>query len=133
MNTKIKMVFIILVVIISVLITYIVILNNTNSVLDDFYNCIVDNSDSKALKDTALYKYYNRNELFDNKICSAKINIQRTFVIHNFCQGVMFVNYDCETFDDKGKHIYGSTNVRSKWYIKKEHGKWIVYDIDEKP
>ena len=61
----------------------------------------------------------------------AKIN--RIFVIHNFYEGIAYIRYSYVAYDKNNAVITGASNVTSKWYIRKENGRWIVYDIDEKP
>lgn len=115
------------------IIYYSVMLHDTDSLLTDFANCIKGDSVSNTITNTELYKYYNRNELYNNEISDADINIRRLFVLHNFHRGIMFIKYDCETFNKSGEHIYGSANVYAKWYIEKKNGVWTVVDVIEKP
>ena len=114
-------------------VTYSIILHDTDSVLNDFINCIKCNTASDTVADTELYRYYSRNEMFDNEIYDANVNVRRLFVIHNFHKGVMFIKYDCETFNGSGEHVYGSSDVYAKWYIEKKDGIWVVTDVIEKP
>ena len=91
------------------------------------------NAVSNDITNTELYKYYNKNELYNDEISDANINIRRLFVLHNFRKGVMFIKYDCESFNKSGEHIYGSSNVYAKWYIEKKNGVWEVVKVIEKP
>lgn len=115
------------------IIYYSVMLHDTDNLLTDFADCIKGNYVSNAIINTELYKYYNRNELYNNEISDADINIRRVLVLHNFHKGIMFIKYDCETFNKSGEHIYGSANVYAKWYIEKKNGVWTVVDVIEKP
>ena len=112
---------------------YSAMLHNTDNVLTDFADCIKGNAVSNDITNTELYKYYNRNELYNDEISDANINIRRLFVLHNFRKGVMFIKYDCEAFNKRGEHIYGSSNVYAKWYTEKKNGVWEVVKIIEKP
>lgn len=116
-----------------IVIVYIIMLHDTDNITNDFKDCVADTPKSEIIKNTALYKYYSRNELFKNEICDADVKVRRLLVLHNFHNGVMFVNYDCETFNDKGEHIYGSSNVYAKWYIEKKNGIWEVVNVEERP
>lgn len=131
MKSKILIIIAIIVVLLGV--TYSIILHDTDSVLNDFVNCIKCNAASDTVADTELYRYYSRNEMFDNEIYDANVNVRRLFVIHNFHKGVMFIKYDCETFNESGEHVYGSSDVYVKWYIEKKDGIWVVTDVIEKP
>lgn len=122
-----------LVFIIILSVIYILMLHETDCVVEDFVNCIAGNVTQKDVESSELYRYYNRSELYDDGVRSATANVKRIFVWHNFRHGVMFVKYDCEAFDDAGNHIYSSSNVNARWNIKKINGHWIVTDVDEKP
>ena len=128
-----KKIGIILLVIAAIAAAYSVMLHDTDNIINDFKNCVADDPKSEIIKDTALYKYYNRNELYNDEIFDAKVKVWRRLVLHNFHDGVMFVSYDCETFNDKGEHVYGSSNVYAKWYIEKKNGAWKVVKVEEKP
>lgn len=108
-------------------------LHDTDSVAEDFVNCIAGNVTQETVENSELYRYYNRNELYDDEICSVTADVKRMFVWHNFRHGMMFVKYDCEAFDENGNHIYSSLNVHAKWYIEKRNSRWIVTEIEEKP
>ena len=114
-------------------IIYILMLHETDSVVEDFVNCIAGNVTQEDVESSELYRYYNRSELYDDDVCSATANVKRIFVWHGFKHGVMCVKYDCEAFDDNGNHIYSSSNVNARWYVEKRNGRWIVTDIEEKP
>lgn len=114
-------------------IVYSIILFDTNSVIDDFKDCIKNAVVSDTVKESMLYNYYNCSDVYEREICDANVNIIRLLVCHNFHKGVMFVKYDCETLDSNGEHIYGGSNIYAKWYIRKENGRWIVYKIHEDP
>ena len=124
---------IILLFITLIVVVYIITLHDTDNIINDFKDCVADNPKSEIIKNTSLYKYYNRNELYKNEIFDAKVKVRRRLVLHNFHDGVMFVTYDCETFNNKGEHIYGSSNVYAKWYIEKKNGNWEVVKVKEKP
>ena len=112
---------------------YLIMLYDTQEILYDFNNCIADNVLSESMKETELYRFYNRNELYDNLIVSANTKVRRIFVLHNFNKGMMLVNYDCEAFDAEGNSLYSSSNVYARWYIEKKNGKWLVVDVKEQP
>lgn len=116
-----------------IVVVYIIMLHDTDNIKNDFKYCFTDNPKSEVINNTALYKYYNRNELFNNEIFDAKVKVRRRLVLHNFHNGVMFVKYDCEIFNNKGEHIYGSSNVYAKWYIERKNGIWEVVKVEERP
>ena len=105
---------------------------STNSVIDDFKNCVSANEQAQEVKNTNLYMYYYFGDNFTD-IVDTDIKIKRKFVLHNFNKGVMWINYTYYVYDDKGTCIKGSHDIDSKWYIKKVDSRWIVYDIDEAP
>jgi hypothetical protein len=114
-------------VIIALIAVYIVMLCDTDSVLQDFRDC-VSGEVSENLKDSALYElYYNANAE------SAEVKVRRNFVIHNFTKGVIYANYTYHVFDKDGNEVRGSHKVPTKWYIEKINGRWSVVDIDERP
>jgi hypothetical protein len=103
---------------------------DTNSIVFDFKNCISGKDISDDIKETELYyMYFNDDEVG----YVTDVNVRRYFVLHNFHKGVMYVNYTYKTFDKSGKQIRGAHKVSSKWYIEKQNGRWLVYDIDENP
>lgn len=110
---------------------YLAMLCSTNSVIKDFYNVVNNNMDENILYEE-LKRY--KVPLFENithRNTDTKIN--RIFVIHNFKKGVMYVKYSYIMYDINGKTISGSSNVYSKWSIKKIGRRWTVVDVEEKP
>ena len=101
---------------------------DTNNILREFKNT-VQNQQSTINS----FERYVGNYKSDESIEKTVSKVKTIYVIHSFSKGIMYVNYTYEHFNKNGESIGGSCNVSSKWYIKKEHGKWIVYDIDEKP
>ena len=120
-------------IIILLAVTYSVLLHDTDTVMDDFKNCMKGNVTSDTIKDTELYRYYNRGELCSSNISKANINAKRMLVLHNFHKGIMLIKYDCEIFNKKGEIIYGSSNIDAKWYIEKKNNRWEVVDVFEAP
>lgn len=110
---------------------YFLIVNNTNSIIYDFKNCIKCNDISQEISSTELYRYYYDD--FQGTVADADVNIKRIFVFHNFNKGIMYVKYSCEKYDQSGNHLYGSSNVYAKWYIEKNEGRWVVVKVEENP
>lgn len=116
---------------IMLIILYILMICDTNSVIKDFKHCISGENISQQLKNTELYnKYFS---YLDVKASDIDIDVKRLFVFHNFNSGVMYVKYSYELLDNYNNCLRGAKDVNSKWYIKKENRIWEVVKIEEKP
>lgn len=113
-----------------IILIYLLILFNTNTVIEDFKNCIRGENISQELMSTELYQYFDD---FNGRITDVDVNVTRWFVLHNFHKGVMYIKYSYEAFDKNGNHIKGASNVFAKWYILKINDMWEVIKIEEEP
>lgn len=81
--------------------------------------------------DSPMYmRYYPRNEPELDKV---DLNLYRTFVLHDFSDGYIWIKYDVARIDSSGYEFSGSRNVSSRWKIHKENGEWKVVEIKEAP
>ena len=124
---KKKMIFVITGILILV---YIVMFISTNSVIHDVENIMYGNV-KKSFTENSPVSAYNRKDDFGTT--SVNVEIKRIFVLHNFFDGYMWVNYTCEGFDNEGNRTYGDWKVPARWKIHRENGKWKIVEIKEDP
>ena len=111
--------------------SYSAMLFTTNSVINDFYDVVNNDLDeSNSYGELERYKVPSFASVTYKETNS---KIRRIFVLHNSNKGVMYVKYSYIMYDVTGDVITGSTNIFSKWYLKKSGNRWLVTDIDEKP
>ena len=84
----------------------------------------------EQVTDTPMYRYYPENEPELEKV---DLNLYRTFVLHNFSDGYIWVKYDVAYVDSSGYEFSGSRNITARWKIQRENGEWKVIDIEERP
>lgn len=132
MLKRLKMISLIFIACIFVIasVIYVVMLTDTNSVKKDFED-LVNGVSQQNIDYGKLVRYDSVR--YSEKFSRATVEIKREFVMHNFKEGYINVRYTIERFDDKGEHIYGSCDIPSKWYIKKNDGRWQVVKIEEAP
>lgn len=102
---------------------------DTLSVLSDFNHSVKTQKSTYSSFD----RYIGNYSIYDGPIVLTDSKIYTLYAIHNFKKGVMYVNYSYEHYNDNNEVIGGSYRIKAKWYIRRKNGKWIVYDIDEKP
>ena len=118
------------VVILSIFQLYYLMFINTNQVVDEVYAVMSGNVDVSVTNNTPLEKYNYSKVVKDAKI---KVKIHRLFVLHNFIDGYMWVNYSYETVGSKTDINPGAWNVVSKWKIHRNGWKWNIVEITERP
>lgn len=111
---------------------YFMMLNDTNSIIEDFRKCQICDNEASELSMAALYNRYYRKD-HEKRIAQVNIKIRRDFVLHDFKKGVMYVTFTCEKFDQNGAAIYGAADIKAKWNIEKHNNRWIVTNIQEAP
>jgi len=108
---------------------YLIMLIDTNPVVNEVKNVMSGQISKELTQDTPLSMYNTA----DWNPTSVNISIRRVFVWHNFRDGYMRVIYTYKAFDSSGTGLTGSSRVLSKWTIHKENGKWVITDIEEAP
>ena len=103
---------------------------NTNSLISDVKNIMSGNVE-KSITENNPVSMYNRKGEFGT--ISVKVKISRMFVLHNFFDGYMWINYTYEGYDVNGEHTYGSWKIPSLWKIHRENGNWKILEIKEAP
>lgn len=110
---------------------YVVLFLNTNSVMR--YAKLVFRGEIavEEVVDSPMYmRYYPKNKPELDKV---DLNLHRTFVLHNFSDGYIWIKYDVAYIDSSGYEFSGSRNVPARWKIHKENGEWKVVEIKEAP
>lgn len=103
---------------------------NTNSVVAEVRNIMLGNVKESFTDSTPLSRY-NFSDVLSN--AEVHVKITRMFVLHNFFDGYMWVNYSYETVRNDNDLMPGARNVLSRWKIHRENGKWKVVEIQEAP
>lgn len=107
-----------------------VMIKSVENIKKDFFN-VVNNSKATDIDYAALLRY-DYSEYFEVKsVDNLKLDIVSVF--HNFNNGYMNVIYSYEINNDELNKSVGADRIASKWYIKKNDSRWIVYDIEEAP
>lgn len=110
---------------------YVVLFLNTNSVMRYAKAVFRGEIALEEVADSPLYRhYYPKNEPDLDKV---DLNLYRTFVLHNFSDGYIWIKYDVAYIDSSGYEFSGSRNVPARWKIHKENGEWKVVEIKESP
>ena len=106
---------------------YLWMLFDTNSVIDDVLSVMNGSVDEQGI----VGKMYSGSGFL--KVARWNNTISRIFVVHNFSNGIMWVNYKRQGYEKNGDYYGISGNILSKWTIHKENGKWRIIKIDEAP
>jgi len=122
--------FRIIIIVSLILMVYLIILIDTNSLKDEVLDAMNGNV---AVEDTLGKPLDKYNGLSYWMVTRWENTITRVFVLHNFFDGVMWVNYTRCGYAGDGEIWGGSFNIPSKWTIHKENGKWEIVKIDEHP
>jgi len=109
---------------------YVVLFLNTNSVMRYAKAVFHGEIASEKLVDSPMYRYYPDNEPELDKV---DLNLYRTFVLHNFSDGYIWIKYDVAYMNSSGHEFSGSRNIPARWKIHKENGEWKVIEIKEAP
>ena len=114
-----------------VLSVYVAMLLNTNSVVNEVKNVMLGNAKTKMTDNTPLSRY-NFSDILSN--AEVKVKITRLFVLHNFFDGYIWVNYSYETVKNDNDLTPASSDVLSRWKIHKMNGgDWQIVEIKEAP
>lgn len=89
-------------------------------------------SGKKFAEDSHPFKRYNTLKHYEN-VDKIEYSLLRLYTWNNGQTGCIKVLYSIRYWDKDGNLLYASVNIPSTWYIKKENGKWDVYDIYEHP
>jgi hypothetical protein len=114
----------------ALILLYTIMLINTNSVVNDVRNIMLGNVE-KSVTDNTPLRIYNFSNVLSN--AEVEVRISRIFVLHNFFDGFVWVNYSYETLKNDSDMRPGSANVFSRWKIHRENGRWEVAEIKENP
>ena len=80
------------------------------------------------------YNYSDQYEtLYHGEVAEVEVSINRIFVLHNFNDGYVLVNYSHEARDGNDRTLCGSWDIQSLWKIHKEDGVWHIVSIQEAP
>ena len=109
---------------------YLIMVLNTNSIVREVKNIMSGNVKIADTQNTPLNMYN-----FSDTLLNAEVNVKitRLFVLHNFFDGYIWVNYTYETIKNDNGVMPCSTNILSKWKIHKENGIWKIIEIIETP
>lgn len=113
-----------------ILIMYLTIFLNTNSVVNNVENIMSGNVEKSITQNTPLDQYNRKGDFGTVKV---DVKLNRLFVLHNFNKGYMWMLYTYEGYDKDNNRTYGAWNILSKWKIEKINGKWEVVNIIGEP
>ena len=125
-----KMLIVISAVFVVLIAVYLIMFFNTNSLMNDVEDVMKGNISKEVTAGLPVDMYNRKGDLGTT---SVNVKIHRIFVLNNFFDGYVWVNYTCEGFDSSGKQTYGSWKVNSCWKIHKNNGKWEIIAIYEGP
>lgn len=121
-------------VIILAIIVYLLMLWDTNPLIEYARDVFYGEIPNEEIENTPWSKYdttHNRDGVGE-----VVLGLRRVFVIHNFFDGYMWITYENIVYDDNGELLYLGTQEFPKmamWKIHKENGEWILVEIDEHP
>ncbi len=119
---------IVLLLFLSLFLFYVVLFLNTNSVMRYAKSVFRGEIALEEVVDSPMWRYYPKNEPELDKV---DLNIYRTFVLHNFSDGYIWIKYDVAYIDSSGYEFSGSRNRSPRWKIHKENGEWKVVEIKQ--
>lgn len=122
-----KVVFIVIISIVSVLAVYLLLLLNTNSVVD-FVEAVYRGEVGREAVPKCL-ESYDITEILP-QITEVDAHITRRFVIHNFSEGYMWVKFTVTGYTADGTLDYGEANT-SRWKIHKGENGWEVVETKD--
>ena len=103
---------------------------DVENVRQDFFNVVCDKM-VNGVDYGKLERYYRAKRFEIKTVDNLKLEID--FLWHNFKEGYMNVLYSYDINKNDVNNTVGAGRVESKWYIRKEGTRWIVYDIYELP
>ncbi len=110
---------------------YLIMLFDTNALMKEVSEVFQGKVALSETKNRAIDQY--NIAPFNNDVEEVNLKITRTFVLHNFSTGYIWVSYTIEMRDSNGELLCGSWDVPARWTIKKEKGKWEIVEILEAP
>ncbi len=113
------------------IILYIAMLLDTNSVFNYAKDVFLGKVPHEEVKGTPLSLYDITEREYITKV---DLEISRAFVFHNFTDGYIYVRYVHMGYDDIGELRYGSVAEFpgwAIWKIHKENGEWKIVKIRE--
>lgn len=139
----------------TILVGFILMQINTNSVIQEIYNAFYS---TDCYVPASLSKYYNNQEvddyniifvdddMFNNNIkahfnwlreynnnnYTVNLEVKRVYTIHNFKSGYLWIKYSVVVLDKTGNIMTSSKKIPVKLKIKKNKSNWEVIRIDEK-
>ena len=120
---------VVLSIVLIVAIVYLAMFLSTNSVIEYIEKLLNGEISYKTTEGTCLSRY-NKSR-FD----AAKIDysVSRVFVVHNFFDGYVWINYKYQVFDSDGNLLNGGVVTNSRLTIHRENGEWVIVDVKENP
>lgn len=125
---------IVLILLISLVVIYLIMLWDTNPVVD-YAEAVFNGEIPREEIENTLWCRYD-DEDHKEGVTRIDLEIRRLFVIHDFFDGYMWVEYRHAKYDENGDLLYFSGAefpYCTKWSIHKEKGKWVLVDIEEGP
>ena len=124
---------IIVVVIITIMLAYLAMMIDTNSLMGEVRDAFLwkISPDETANRPIDVYNYSRRADT--ETLGDVNLILVRLLVIHNFRDGYMWAYYSYEARNPEGEIITGSWHIITKWKIHKENGKWEIIQIIEAP
>lgn len=119
---------------VSLVLIYLIMLWDTNSIFN-YAKAVFRGEIQRELVENTPWNRYDKTHTKDG-VSAVEMGIKRVFVIHNFFDGYMWIEYYYMGYDENGEMIFLSTQefpYLAKWKIHKEHGKWVLVDIEEHP
>lgn len=112
--------------IILMVLAYLIMFLNTNSLVNYVESIYRGKVSSEKLEN----EWYNHFDIVRKRpeIAQVDIDISRVFVWHNFHEGFMWVNIDCEAHDSSDRVTYGS-DAYERWDIKKTERGWEIINV----
>ncbi|MCU6718914.1 hypothetical protein OCV67_03060 [Porcipelethomonas ammoniilytica] len=146
---------IIIIALTTILVGFILMQINTNSVIQEIYDAFYS---TDCYVPASLSKYYNNQDIddyniifvdddkFNNNIKShfnelheynnsnytINLEVKRVYTIHDFKSGYLWIKYSVVVLDKTGNIMTSSKNIPVKLKIKKNKSNWEVIRIDEK-
>lgn len=127
---KLKIIFS---VIIAIIIVYIVMLFDTNSLMVEVKSVFMREVEESETIEKPVNMYNRSSEYQNEALVNVNLKLNIIFTIHNFRDGYIWAYYSVEARNESDELLYGSWEIPTKWKIHKENGKWEIVDIIEAP
>lgn len=130
----IRPVSIILLMISVLILIYLIMLWNTTPVVEYAEAVFKGEIPRSEIEGTPWSRYNDRHH--KEGVAKEDLEIKRVFVIHNFFDGYMWIEYRHAKYDENGELMYFSGAefpYCTKWTIHKEKGEWVLIDSKEGP